>query len=68
MKALHMVAFGLLVVGGVNVGLTALNFDVVSMILSAVPGLETVFNVLVGASAVVVIATHMADCKICAKK
>ena len=68
MKALHMVTFSLLAIGGVNLGLAALGFDVVGMILGAVPGLEKLFDIAVGVSAVVVGGTHMQDCKMCAKK
>lgn len=68
MKALHMVTFTLLIAGGVDLALTALGFDVVAMILGVVPGLEQIFDIAVGISAVVVGATHMQDCKMCAKK
>jgi len=61
-----MVAFTLLVVGGLNVGLSALGFDVVGMVVGAV-GLGQIFNILVGVSAVYIAATHMGDCKACAK-
>ena len=65
MKALHMVACILLWVGGLNLGLTALGFNVVGMVLGSMPGLETWFNILVGASAVYVVVTHRNDCKMC---
>ena len=67
MKVLHMVAFGLLVVSGVNVGLSALGVDLIGSIVNSL-GLGQVFNLLVGASAVYIAATHMGDCKTCAKK
>ena len=69
MKMLHMVAFSLLVVGGVNWGLYGLmNVNLVSMVLGGVPMLEQLVYVLVGASAVYIGATHMKDCKICSAK
>ena len=68
MKALHMVTFSLLVIGGVNLGLAALGFDIVGKILAVVPGLGQLFNIAVGVSAVVVGGTHMQDCKMCGKK
>lgn len=66
MKALHMVAYALLWVGGLNLGLSALGFDVVKMVLGGL-GLESIFNILVGVSAVYSVATHMGDCKVCSK-
>lgn len=66
MKALHMVAYALLWVGGINLGLSALGFDVVTLVLGGV-GLVQIFNILVGVSAVYSVATHMGDCKVCGK-
>lgn len=67
MKALHMVAYLLLWVGGLNLGLAALGFDVVNMVLGGL-GFVKIFNILVGASALYSVATHMGDCKVCGKK
>lgn len=68
MKALHMVAFTLLVVGGLNWGLVALfNFNLVNTVLGAWPTVETLVYILVGVSAVYIAATHMQDCKACGK-
>lgn len=65
---LHMAAFTLLVVGGLNWGLWALfNFNLVNTILGAWPVVEKLVYILVGASAVYIAATHMNDCKICSK-
>ena len=64
MKALHMVACILLWVGGLNLGLAVLGFNVVDMVLGGL-GLVQIFNLLVGASAVYIIVTHKSDCKIC---
>ncbi len=66
MKALHMVTFLLVIVGAINWGLTALNYNVVNMLLGST-GLENIVYLLVGASGVYVAATHKGDCKICAK-
>lgn len=66
MKALHMVAYALLWVGGINLGLSALGFDVVNTVLGGL-GLVQIFNILVGVSAVYSVATHMGDCKVCGK-
>lgn len=65
MKALHMVAFILLVVGGLNWGLTALGWNVVNMILGSWPMVEKVVYVLVGLSAVYEVVTHKDRCKEC---
>ena len=67
MKGLHMVACILLWVGGLNLGLSALGFDVVGMVLGGL-GVVNIFNILVGVSAVYIAATHMGDCKVCSKK
>lgn len=72
MKALHMVAFILLVVGGLNWGLVGLgwyagaNWNIVSMLLGSMPMLEALVYVLVGVSAVWIVVTHKKDCKMCA--
>ncbi len=69
MKALHMVAFALVIVGALNWGLVGLlKFNLVEMILGAGSSLTMIVYVLVGLSAVYIGATHMSDCKICAKK
>ena len=66
MKMLHMAACILLWVGGLNLGLSAVGFDLVGMVLGGL-GLVMTFNILVGVSAVYIAATHMKDCKVCAK-
>lgn len=69
MKNLHMVAFALLIVGGLNWSLVSLfNFNLVSIVLGAWPMLEKLVYILVGASAVYIGATHMNECKACAVK
>lgn len=68
MKALHMIAFLLLIVGGLNWGLIALfDLDLVQAVVGSIPmGAKLVYG-LVGASAVYIVATHKTDCKTCAK-
>ena len=69
MKWLHMIAFILLVVGGLNWGLVGLfQFNLVTTILGAWPLVVTVVYVLVGVSAVYLAATHMNECRVCSKK
>ena len=65
MKGLHIVAFTLLVVGGLNWGLTAFGWNVVNMIFGSWPALETLVYVLVGLAAVSEIATHKRNCRMC---
>lgn len=69
MKLLHMVAFTLVVVGALNWGLVGLlNWNVVTWLLGGMPGLVTIVYILVGLSAVYLVATHTKDCKACDKK
>lgn len=71
MKNLHMVAWILLIVGGLNwllVGLGGFmgaNWNVVSMILGSWPQVEWLVYVLVGLSAVYEVVTHKTNCKNC---
>ncbi len=71
MKALHMVSWILLIVGGLNwllVGLGAFmggNWNIVAMALGSMPALESLVYILVGLSAVYEIATHKSTCKMC---
>jgi len=65
MKALHMIAFILLVVGGLNWLLTAFNYNLVKMLLGSWPMVENAVYVLVGLSAILLIFTHKKDCKTC---
>ncbi len=68
MKALHLIAFILVVIGGINLGLIgAANFDLVAKILGT--GTVTkVVDVLIGLSALVLVFTHWGDCKKCESK
>lgn len=64
-----MVAFVLLVIGGLNWGLGALlGLNLVNMIVGAWPTVEKIVYILVGLSAVWLAATHMSDCKTCGGK
>ncbi len=65
MKALHMIAFVLLVVGGLNWGLSAFGYNVVEMLLGAGSATAKVVYILVGLSAIYFGVTHKGDCKIC---
>lgn len=71
MKQLHMVTFGLVLVGALNWGLVGLlNFNLVSIIADVlpIPALENIIYVLVGVSAVVEAVNHMSMCKMCGRK
>lgn len=66
-----MIAFLLLVVGGINWGLVGLgmflggDWNLVSMVLGSIPMLESLVYLLVGVSAVVIGITHKKDCRAC---
>lgn len=67
-KSLHMVTFLLTVVGALNWGLVGLlNLNLVNTIFGAWPTVEKVVYILVGASALYLVATHKEDCKACGK-
>lgn len=65
MKIVHIVAFLLLVVGGLNWGLTALGYNLVNMILGSWPTVEMVVYILVGLAAVYELVMHKSTCKMC---
>lgn len=65
MKSVHMIAFILLVVGGLNWGLYALGYNLVNMLLGSWPMVEKVVYLLVGVSAVLEGVTHKNSCKHC---
>ncbi len=60
-----MVAFILLIVGGLNWGLSVFGWNVVEMLLGSWPAVVNLVYVLVGLSAVYEIATHKANCRMC---
>ena len=69
MKMVHMVAYVLLWVGGINWGLMGLlDLNLVMMVLGAWPEVEKLVYILVGLSAVYTLATHMSYCMICSGK
>lgn len=66
---IHMIAFILVIVGGLNwllIGLIRLN--IVDTLLGAGSVLATLVYVLVGASAIYILGTHMTDCHMCMAK
>lgn len=69
MKALHMIAVGLVIAGALNWGLIALfDFNLVSVLLGSWPTFENAAYIVIGACAVYLLLTHMGYCKICGKK
>jgi len=64
MKVIKTIAFILLIIGGLNWGLVGLfNFDLVAAIFKAMSIVSRVIYVLVGLSAVYVIAAYKSICK-----
>jgi len=65
MKIVHMAAYTLLWVGGLNWGLVGLfNYNLVDSLLGGF-GLTNIVYILVGVSAVYSVATHMGECRVC---
>lgn len=65
MKILHTIAFILLIIGGLNIGLTAVGYDVLGMITGNITNLPMIVSVLIGLSAIFELVTHKANCKNC---
>jgi uncharacterized protein len=65
MKALHKIAFILLVIGGLNWLLVAFDYNLVDMIFGSGSAVAMIVYVLVGLSALYLIFTHKSDCKNC---
>jgi len=68
MKFLHMLAFILVVVGGLNWGLVAFKFNLVTTLVGKWPSVEMLVYLLVGLSALYLLLTHKKDCKVCETK
>lgn len=68
MKALHIIAWILVIIGGLNWLLVGLGgWNVVDMIFGVGSALSRIVYVLVGLSALVEIFTHKKCCKCCEK-
>lgn len=72
MKALHIIAFILLAVGGLNWGLVGLggfagaqDWNVIHMLLGSSMTLEAAVYALIGLSAVWILLTHRSGCRAC---
>lgn len=65
-KIVHIVAFVLLVVGGINWLLWGIfDTDLVQNVFGTSPTLAELVYILIGASAIYLSFTHMTDCKTC---
>ena len=68
MKALHAIAFILVIIGGLNWLLVGIGgWDLVAIVLGSVAWLAKLVYILVGLSAVYLVVTHKKDCKCCDK-
>jgi uncharacterized membrane protein YuzA (DUF378 family) len=68
MKAVHMVSWILLIIGGLNwlvVGVAGSSWDLVAKLLGADSILAKIVYILVGLSALISLFTHKKDCKAC---
>ena len=65
MKTIHLIAFTLLIIGGLNWGLSALGYNVVNMILGSWPMVEKLVYILVGLSAIEEALMHKKLCRNC---
>lgn len=65
MKALHMVTWILLVIGGLNWLLVAFDWNLVEKLVGSWPAVQKLVYILVGLSAVYEIVTHKNSCKMC---
>lgn len=69
MKALHIISYVLLWVGGLNWGLMGLfDLNLVNSLLASMPTIEKLVYVLVGVATIYIIATHRTDCRVCGTK
>jgi uncharacterized membrane protein YuzA (DUF378 family) len=74
MKVLHIVAFILVAIGGLNWGLVGIggflgsDWNVVHLLLGAWPAVEWVVYILVGLSTLWLIFTHRKHCMMCKGK
>ena len=68
-RKFHLVKHYLLVIAGLNLGVVAIfQYDFIQSLFGASPLLIRVLYVLIGASAVLDLMTHPANCKLCLKK
>lgn len=68
MKGIHMIAFILVIIGGLNWLLVAFGYNLVTMILGDMTTAAKVVYFLVGLSAIYLLFAHKKDCKMCGKQ
>ena len=69
MKLVHIVAYTILFVGGLNWGLIGLfDLNIVNALFGTMPQVEKIVYILVGVATIYVIATHLRDCRVCSTK
>jgi len=69
MKVLHIVAYLVLFIGGLNWGLIGLfHFNLVAALFGSMPMIENLIYILVGLATIYIIITHKSDCKVCGIK
>ncbi len=66
MKALHIITFILVIIGGLNWLLVAFHYNLVDAIFGVGSTVSTAIYFLVGISAIVLLFTHRKDCRMCA--
>ena len=67
MKALHAIAFILVIIGGLNWLLVGFGWNLVDGIFGIGSVIAKIIYILVGLSAIYLIVTHKKDCKCCDK-
>jgi uncharacterized membrane protein YuzA (DUF378 family) len=65
MKALHTIAFILVIVGALNWLLVGFNWNLVDAIFGAGNIIGRIIYILVGISGIILVATHKKSCKDC---
>ena len=65
MKVVHMIAFVLLVIGGLNWLLYAFGWNLVSVIFGAGSTLSNAIYIIIGLSAIYEAVMHGKNCKMC---
>jgi uncharacterized membrane protein YuzA (DUF378 family) len=70
-KVLHIIAFSLLIIGGINwgvIGFFGADYDLIDLLFGNINYVPDVLETLVGVSALYVLFTHRGDCKVCGGK
>lgn len=73
MKALHGIAFTLVIIGALNLGIAGLgglmgkDWNVLNAVLGNWSWLENLVYLFIGLSAIVLVSTHKRDCRHCDK-